>query len=107
MFSTEIVTSDKKVDEVRKEAAENRECDDEPVSKEKEVRRYKRRDETGKKMKDNREMGKGNEGENVNIIDEDIEHQVHSINRGVLLTERNRDSSQQLVSANTDPQPIS
>lgn len=47
-------------------------------------------------MKDNREMGKGNEGENVNIIDEDIEHQVHSINR-VLLTERNRDSSQQLV----------
>lgn len=107
MFSTEIVTSDKKVDEVRKEAAENRECDDEPVSKEKEVRRYKRRDETGKKMKDNREMGKGNEGENVNIIDEDIEHQVHSINRGVLLTERNRDSSQQLVSANPDPQPIS
>lgn len=67
------------------------------MSKEKEVRRYKRRDETGKKMKDNREMGKGNEGENVNIIDEDIEHQVHSINRGVLLTERNRDSSQQLV----------
>lgn len=49
MFSTEIVTSNKKVDEVRKEAAENREGDDEPVSKEKDVRRYKRRDETGKK----------------------------------------------------------
>lgn len=59
-------------------------------------------------MKDNREMVKGNEGENVNIIDEDIEHQVHSINRGVLLTERNGDSSQkQLVSRNPDPQPIS
>lgn len=57
----------------------------------------------GKKMKDNREMGKGNEGENVNIIDEDIEHQVHFINRGVLLTERKRF----FPTTSSDPQPIS
>lgn len=77
MFSTEIVTSDEKVDEVRMEAAEKREGEDERVSEEEEVREGTRGGMRPGKIKDKWEMGKGNE-ENVNT-EEGIEHQVHSI----------------------------